>query len=102
MVTDGSSPFNVNVFSLLLPYARIANEEGRHDDAARLVGAYNRVEDDYDLHIPDVGVAFLGDPRQAANEALGDDAYERAWASGYALTLEDMLVLAAREASLEP
>jgi predicted ATPase/class 3 adenylate cyclase len=102
LVTDGSSPFNVNVFALLLPYARIANEEGRHDDAARLVGAYNRVEDDYDLHIPDVGVAFLGDPQLAAKEALGDDAYERAWASGYALSLEEMLTLAAHEASTTP
>ena len=62
LVTDGSSPFNVNVFALLLPYARIANEEGRHDVAARLVGAYNRVEDDYDLHIPDVGIAFWETP----------------------------------------
>ena len=102
LVTDGASPFNVNVFALLLPYARIANEEGRHDDAARFVGAYNRVEDDYDLHIPDVGIAFLGDPRLAASEALGDAAYERAWSSGYALTLEDMLLLASREASREP
>jgi tetratricopeptide (TPR) repeat protein len=102
LVTDGSSPFNVNVFALLLPYARIANEEGRHDDAARLIGAYNRVEDDYDLHIPDVGIAFLGDPKLAANEALGDDAYERAWASGYALSLDEMLTLAAHEASTTP
>jgi predicted ATPase/class 3 adenylate cyclase len=102
LVTDGSSPFNVNVFALLLPYARIANEEGRHDDAASFVGAYNRVEDDYDLHIPDIGVAFLGDPRLVAKEALGDDAYERAWAKGYALTLEQMLTLAAHEASLGP
>jgi predicted ATPase/class 3 adenylate cyclase len=102
LVTDGTSPFNVNVFALLLPYARIANEEGRHAVAARLVGAYNRVEDDYDLHIPDIGIAFLGDPKQAANEALGDDAYERAWTSGYALSLAEMLTLAAQEASTTP
>ncbi|HVD70687.1 MAG TPA: hypothetical protein VNG34_07520, partial [Actinomycetota bacterium] len=61
-----------------------------------------RVEDDYDLHIPDVGIAFLGDPRLAAKEALGEVGYERSWASGYALTLEDMLMLAADEASSEP
>jgi predicted ATPase/class 3 adenylate cyclase len=102
LVTDGSSPFNVNVFALLLPYARIANEEGRHAVAARLVGAYNRVEDEYDLHIPDVGIAFLGDPQLAANEALGDDAYQSAWASGYALSLDEMLTLAAHEASRTP
>ena len=101
-MTDGSSPFNVNVFALLLPYARIANEEGRHEDAARLVGAYNRVEDDYDLHIPDVGIAFLGDPRLAATEGLGEAGYERAWASGYALSLDEMLTLAAHEASTTP
>jgi predicted ATPase/class 3 adenylate cyclase len=102
LVTDGTSPFNVNVFTLLLPYARMANVEGRHDEAARLVGAYNRVEDDYELHIPDVGIAFLGDPQATANEALGAEAYERAWASGYALSLDEMLTLAAQEASTTP
>jgi hypothetical protein len=98
IVAGSSSP--VNLCTLLLPYARLANRDGRHHDAARLVGAYNRIEEDYDVHIPQVGVIFLGDPGEHARTALGDEGFERARGEGLALSVEQMFALVAREASI--
>ena len=53
MVLSTKNP--VAFCTLLLPYARLANHFGRHEDAARMMGAYNRIEDDYDVHIPGWG-----------------------------------------------
>jgi predicted ATPase/class 3 adenylate cyclase len=97
IVAESSSP--INLCTVLLPYARIANHEGRHRDAARLVGAYNRVEEDYDVHIPPVGVQFLGDPGEHARAELGDEAFELARQEGFALSLEQVFAFVAREAS---
>jgi predicted ATPase len=98
IVTEASSP--VFLLGVLLPYARVANAEGRHRDAARLVGAYNRVEADFDVHIPDIGVVFLGDPAERAREALGDQEFEVARSEGFASSAAQLLSLVEREASL--
>ena len=98
IVAEASSP--VFLLAVLLPYARFANEEGRHRDAARLVGAYNRVEADFDVHIPDIGVVFLGDPAERAREALGDQEFELARSEGFASSADELFALVEREASL--
>ena len=89
----------VELCTLLLPYARIANHLGRHEDAARGMGAYKRIEDDYDVHIPRIGVTFLGDPDEQARAALGDEAFEAAHAEGYAWNVEQAFAFVAVEAS---
>ena len=97
IVAEASSP--VFLLGVLLPYARVANEEGRHRDAARLAGAYNRVEADFDVHIPDIGVVFLGDPAERAREALGDQDFELARSEGFASSVDELFALVEREAS---
>jgi tetratricopeptide (TPR) repeat protein len=91
----------VELCTLLLPYARIANHFGRHEDAARMMGAYRRIEDDYDVHIPRVGVQFLGDPEGRARAALGDAAFDVARSEGYAWSLDEAFTFVVREASIE-
>jgi predicted ATPase/class 3 adenylate cyclase len=91
----------IELCSVLLPYARIANHFGRHEDAARMMGAYNRIEDDYDVHIPRVGVKFLGDPEEPARAALGGAAFDAARAEGYAWSLDEAFASVVREASVE-
>jgi predicted ATPase len=91
----------VELCTLLLPFARIANHEGRHEDAARLMGAYRRIEDDYDVHIPRIGVQYLGDPEVEAKAALGDEAFRTAHDEGYAWPLEQAFVVVEGEAARE-
>jgi predicted ATPase/class 3 adenylate cyclase len=89
----------VELCTLLLPYARIANHEERHEDAARMMGAYRRIEDDYDVHIPKIGVEFLGDPEEQARAALGEGPFQAARDDGYGWTLDQTFAFVAREAS---
>ena len=91
----------VELCTLLLPYARLANHFGRHEDAARMMGAYNRIEDNYDVHIPRVGVKVLGDPEEPARAALGGPAFDTARAEGYAWSLEEAFGFVVKEASAE-
>jgi predicted ATPase len=78
---------------VLLPQALLANLMGIADRAATLIGAWNRLESDYDVHFPEAGLAFFGNPADQARAALGDDGYERAWAKGQAMTLAQMIEL---------
>jgi non-specific serine/threonine protein kinase len=91
----------VELCALLLPYGRLANHFGRHEDAARMMGAYHRIEDDYDVHIPRVGVVFLGDPDEQARAELGPEAFETARAEGYAWSIDEAFAFVVREASAE-
>jgi predicted ATPase/class 3 adenylate cyclase len=89
----------VELCPLLLPFARIANHEDRHEDAARMMGAYRRIEDDYDVHIPRIGVEYLGDPEVQAKAELGDEAFRAAHDEGYGWPLEQAFVFTEREAA---
>jgi predicted ATPase/class 3 adenylate cyclase len=91
----------VELCTLLLPFGRIANHEGRHEDAARLMGAYRRIEDDYDVHIPRIGVEQLGDPEVQAKAALRDEAFRAAHDEGYGWSLEQTFVVVEGEAARE-
>ena len=79
--------------TVLFPHALLANLMGRPSRGARLVGASNRLEREYDVHFPEIGLEFFGDPADQAREALGDEAFERGRAEGEAMTLAQMIEL---------
>ncbi len=83
--------------TVLLPNAIVASFVGRHEDAARLMGGWKRLERDFVLRFPDVAIEQFGDPAVAAREALGDEDYERAFAHGFELDIEGLTALARAE-----
>jgi predicted ATPase/class 3 adenylate cyclase len=72
----------------LMPLAHIANDQGQHERAARLLGASARIRDELGGGIPPELGGQWGDPVQNAQEALGEQAYLRARAEGYAMDTE--------------
>ena len=69
-----TSSTNASLLStVLLPNAIVASFEGRHEDAARLLGGWERLEREFLVRFPDVAIAQFGDPALAAREALGDE-----------------------------
>ena len=95
------SSTNASLLStVLLPNAIVASFDGRHVDAARLLGGWERLEREFLLRFPDVAIARFGDPAVAAREALGDEAYEREFAHGLELDIEGLTALARAEGSL--
>jgi ATP/maltotriose-dependent transcriptional regulator MalT len=78
---------------VLLPEAIIANHLERFDLAATFLGAQGRIEDEYDVRFPEVGLAFFGDPATPARAALGDEGFERAYADGRALSQDEVVAL---------
>jgi predicted ATPase/class 3 adenylate cyclase len=69
----------------LTSLALIANDEGRHERAARLLGASARIRDELGGGVPPEIAGRWGDPEADAQKALGEDAYGRARAEGYAM-----------------
>jgi predicted ATPase/class 3 adenylate cyclase len=65
--------------------ALMANDERHHERAARLLGAAARLHDELGGGIPPELSGRWGDPEQDAHQALGEDAYEKARAEGYAM-----------------
>jgi predicted ATPase/class 3 adenylate cyclase len=89
-----TSSTNASLLStVLLPNAIVASFEGRHEDAARLLGGWERLETEFLVRFPDVAIAQFGDPALAAREALGDETYERAFAYGFELDNEGLTAL---------
>ena len=93
VVVESANP--VSVGGLLHPHAWLANHDGQPRHAARLMGAYQRIEEDFDLHIPKVGLAFFGDLLLEAQVVLGEQETERARAEGFAMNLDQILELVA-------
>ena len=81
------------VAGVLHPNAWLANKDGRHRLAARLIGAYERIEEEFDAHIPQVALIASGDPLLEARAVLGMDDAERARAEGNAMSLHQILEL---------
>ena len=75
---------------VLHPNAYLAIHDGRHRHAARLIGAYERLEEDFGAHVPEVGLQFFGDPLAAAKQVLGEEAAERVRAEGFAMDLNEI------------
>jgi hypothetical protein len=71
--------------------ALIANDDGHHERAARLVGAAARIRDELGGGIPPEFAGRWGDPEEEAQRALGEDTYRRARAEGYAMSNEEVL-----------
>jgi predicted ATPase/class 3 adenylate cyclase len=76
--------------NVMLPLAIAANRLGRHERAARLAGAWNRLEQDYEIHFPAVGLGLFGDPAAEARAALGDEVFEEARSEGFRLDLKEI------------
>ncbi len=92
---SGNPIFMVTVLG---PHALLANLTGRAERAATLAGASSRLERDYDLNFPEVGLAFFGDPAEVARAALEGGVFERAWAVGESMTLAQMIELLEHDA----
>ena len=88
--------------TVVLPNAIVASHEGRHEEAARLVGAWEQLQRQHQVRFPDVALERFGDPTAAARDVLGDDAFERAFESGLDLDLPGIarLAVAGRESSV--
>jgi hypothetical protein len=77
---------------VLIPHALLSLKLGRAAAAATFVGAWERLERDYEVNFPEQGRMFFPDPAEI-RAALGDDAYERAWAEGFTMDVDEMVAL---------
>jgi predicted ATPase/class 3 adenylate cyclase len=75
----------MSISMALTSLALVANDEGHHERAARLVGAAARIRDELGGGIPPELAARWGDPEEEARRALGEEVYRRARAEGYAM-----------------
>ena len=91
IVGDSDSPFVVA--TVVIPCALLANLEGRHRRAACLVGAWERLVEDFEVHFPEIGLNHYGDPAVEARAALGDEAFERDRAEGFAMSVDQIVEL---------
>ena len=99
VLTESSAP--PLLATVVVPNAVLASFDARHEDAARLVGAWERLERDHQVRFPDAAIAQFGDPAAAAREALGDEGYERVYEQGFSLDLDGIRTLVLAEGSLD-
>ena len=78
----------MSIAMVLTGLALLANDDGFPERAARLVGASARIRDELGGGIPPELIGRWGDPENDARTALGEDAYDRARAEGYAMDTE--------------
>jgi predicted ATPase/class 3 adenylate cyclase len=88
LLAELPSPPVVSVAMGLAAAAYVASYDGDHERVARLLGVLSRISDEGVGGPPPVFVRQFGDPEGAARAALGDDAFERAHAEGYAMTID--------------
>ncbi len=79
----------ISISMALTSIALVAGDEGHHERAARLVGASARIRDELGGGIPPELAGRWGDPEKNTRQALGEDAYRRARAEGYAMSTEE-------------
>jgi predicted ATPase/class 3 adenylate cyclase len=84
----------LSISMTLTSSALVANDEGRHERAARLVGAAARIRDELGGGVPPELAGRWGDPEADARRALGEDAYQSARAEGYAMDSETAVAYA--------
>jgi len=78
-------------------FALLASSEGRHERAARLIGAAERIRRDAGGGPLPALARRLGDPEGDARRALGADAFERARDEGYVMAIEKAVSYALAE-----
>ena len=67
-----TSSTNASLLStVMLPNAIVASFEGRHEDAARLMGGWERLEREFLVRFPDVAIAQFGDPAARGSGSTG-------------------------------
>jgi anaphase-promoting complex subunit 5 len=79
--------------SMLLPLSLVVSHEGRHELAARLHGNAARMRDELGGGPPSIAFERFGDPAEGARQALGEAGYQRAWAEGHALTIDEVVAM---------
>jgi hypothetical protein len=87
----------MSVAMVLTGFALIANDDGLPERAARLVGATARIRDELGGGIPPELIGRWGDPASDAKKALGQQAYDRARAEGYAMDTEAAVAYAQQD-----
>jgi predicted ATPase/DNA-binding XRE family transcriptional regulator len=90
--------FTFEVFFCLEGLARIEAIEGRPERAARLLGTSAAQREDVGSRLTQITRADHDHAETLARAALGDDAFEEAWAVGYATLLEEAIALTVDEA----
>jgi predicted ATPase/class 3 adenylate cyclase len=80
---------------ILVRLAFVANLDGRHHRAARLLGASEFMRESNGGGPPPIAMAHFGDSERDARAALGDDEFERARAEGRAMTMDEIVAFAA-------
>jgi predicted ATPase/class 3 adenylate cyclase len=88
IATQSRSP--ILLATTTLPHAMAANRLGRHERAARVIGAWNRLEQDYEIHFPAVALTYFGDPADESRAALGDEAFQAARSEGFGLDVKEI------------
>ena len=87
---------DVTSTTIAIPLAALlATIAGRSEDAALLLGAHDHLQELYGVRAP-MGLAqLLGphDPAVNARAAMGDEAYETAFARGRQMTLDQAVAL---------
>ena len=80
--------------NLFFPLAVMACHDGRQQRAARLLGAWQMMKEQAEGSAPQVSHIAFGDPEADTRAALGDEEFERAWAEGYAATVDEAVAFA--------
>ena len=84
----------MSIAMVLMGFALVANDDGLPERAARLIGASARIRDELGGGIPPELIGRWGDPENDARSALGEDAYDRVRAEGYAMDTEEAVAYA--------
>ncbi|MGH8945980.1 MAG: ATP-binding protein, partial [Acidimicrobiia bacterium] len=84
----------LSISMVLTALALVANDDSLHELAARLVGASARIRDEVGGGIPPELIGRWGDPEEDAQRGLGEEAYGRARAEGYAMDTETAVAYA--------
>jgi tetratricopeptide (TPR) repeat protein len=88
-VTILAEPHSLVMLAMALSsLAFLADKDGDHRRTARLLGAWSRIKDEGGGAPPSFALSRFGDPEGDARAALGDEAFERAHAEGYAMTMD--------------
>ena len=100
IVSGSESP--LLLATVVIPNAYLANHDGRHERAACLVGAWDRIQEDLEARFPSAAMDHFGDPTVEARAALGDEAFGRARDEGFAMTVDQVVDLVTEELSGPP
>jgi len=86
ILDDPHSP--VMLAMALASLSILADQNDDHRETARLLGAWARIKAEGGGAPPTFALSLFGDPEGDARAALGDEAFERAHAEGYAMTMD--------------